>query len=130
MREHPRLARAGAGQDEQRPVAVRDGGALLGIERVEDGIGQRFDGMCDRRLWIIRASPWTTAANDCGKGTFPREAAASDSSPFPGSLRLGERSPGAGTSGFFCDAPHDGPVVDDVLKSLIRLWTTSLAVGG
>src|SRR6266850_1879683 len=35
VREDARLARPGAGQDEQRPIAVRDGGALLGIQGVE-----------------------------------------------------------------------------------------------
>jgi len=54
VRENARLPRTGAGQDEQRPFAVGDGSALLGIERVEDGVGHDFDGMCDSRLWMER----------------------------------------------------------------------------
>ena len=36
VREHPRLARAGAGDDEQRPVGVGDGLVLGGVETVEE----------------------------------------------------------------------------------------------
>ena len=32
MGEHPRLARSGAGDDEQRPAAVDDGVELVGVE--------------------------------------------------------------------------------------------------
>jgi len=34
--ERARLARAGAGDDEQRPVAERDGALLLRVERVDE----------------------------------------------------------------------------------------------
>jgi hypothetical protein len=36
---------------------VRDSRALLGIEGVEDGVGHRFDGMCDGGLWMERGNP-------------------------------------------------------------------------
>ena len=36
------LARAGAGEDQQRAFAVGDSGALLGIEGIEDQVGHRF----------------------------------------------------------------------------------------
>ncbi|OGN86017.1 MAG: hypothetical protein A2082_00730 [Chloroflexi bacterium GWC2_70_10] len=57
MREHPRLAGAGPGQDQQGPFAMRYGRALLRIQGVEDrvllprveglggGLFQRSDGM-------------------------------------------------------------------------------------
>src|SRR5690349_14069105 len=35
MREHPRLARAGAGDDQQRAATVHDRVELIGVERVE-----------------------------------------------------------------------------------------------
>jgi len=41
VREHARLPRAGARQDEQRPFAVCNGRSLLRIERVEDRVGHR-----------------------------------------------------------------------------------------
>ena len=39
--EHPRLPRAGPGDDQQRPAGVDDGGALLRIEAVEEGGASR-----------------------------------------------------------------------------------------
>ena len=48
MREHPGLARAGAGDDEQRTAAVDDGVELVGVEpvgrRVDVGEGRRASG--------------------------------------------------------------------------------------
>ena len=42
VREHAGLARSGAGEDKQRPFAVRDGGTLLWIQGTEDGIGHNL----------------------------------------------------------------------------------------
>ena len=39
MRQHAGLSRTRAGEDQQRPVAVAHGGALLGIQRIEDRVG-------------------------------------------------------------------------------------------
>ena len=39
MRQHARLARPGAGDDQQRPLGVQHGLALLRVERVEQGVG-------------------------------------------------------------------------------------------
>ena len=39
VREHARLARAGAGDDEQRPLGVLDRFTLLRVERVEQCVG-------------------------------------------------------------------------------------------
>ena len=41
VREHPRLARAGAGDDEQRAVAVHDGVELIGVESGHLVVGGR-----------------------------------------------------------------------------------------
>ncbi|GAA1810858.1 hypothetical protein GCM10009735_50330 [Actinomadura chokoriensis] len=38
VREHPGLARAGARDDQQRAAGVHDGGALLRVEAIEQGV--------------------------------------------------------------------------------------------
>ena len=61
--EHPRLARAGAGDDEQRPLAVAHGAGLLGVEVGEQVVGgaQRSSGLpprqqgCDAESGLYRA---------------------------------------------------------------------------
>ncbi len=41
VRQHPGLARARAGHDEQRAALVHDGSALLRVQPVQEGIGSR-----------------------------------------------------------------------------------------
>jgi len=57
VRQHARLARSGAGQDQQRPVAMRHRRALLGIERVEDLVGHRPKRMGLPRITVVDR-PW------------------------------------------------------------------------
>ena len=55
VREHARLARAGAGQDQQRPVAVGDRLALGLVEPLEQGVE------------VLRGGPGTMALDDSGQ---------------------------------------------------------------
>ncbi len=51
--EHPRLAGAGSGQHEQRPVKCLDRLALLGIERIEIMAGTEPHGPLRRRNLLL-----------------------------------------------------------------------------
>jgi hypothetical protein len=121
MREDARLPRAGAGQDEQRPFAVGHGGALLGIEGVEDGVGQRFDGMCDSRLWMRRGKS-ARVRGQVGRAVVEKVLSVASAlrqiARIPEELASGGGvSADAGASGFFCAVRHDESAVDNVLKS-------------
>ena len=121
VREDARLPRPGAGQDEQGPIAVRYGGALLGIEGVEDGIGQRFDGMCDSGLWTERGNHRERVdkkARGLWRRDFSSAARCIRLLAIPGELASGGGvSADAGASGFFYAVRHDESAVDNVLKS-------------
>ena len=67
MRDDARLARAGAGQDEQRPVGLEDGVALFGVEASEESIPsgtaeprQLQCGTCGRTVPETRARTYST----------------------------------------------------------------------
>jgi hypothetical protein len=74
---------------------VRNRGALLGIEGVEDGIGQRFDGMCDSGLWMERGNQRERVDKKAGR-LWRRDFSSGPRCirllAFPGSLRQGEGS--------------------------------------
>ena len=108
--EHAGLARAGAGQDEQRPVGRRDGPRLLRVEGADDlarrgaaraAAARRRPGRAaDRRLVLDRRRPRRAARRAPAGG---RGASASSAKAVPEAGRLGglvERAvAGSATSG-------------------------------
>ena len=55
--QHPGLARARAGHDEQRAALVHDGGPLLGVQPVQEGVGGSRGHGPQRRRWGRRPGP-------------------------------------------------------------------------
>ena len=78
VREHARLARAGAGEDEQRPLGRRDGARLLGVEAADDACGE-LAGILARRAGAAVGASCRTVLADARDGREPGRLLASSS---------------------------------------------------
>ena len=88
--QHPRLARPGAREHEQRPLAVGDGLALGRVQPLGealDGVAAGIDGGAGRERLLEGVFAPRSALNFVVAG--PRRAPRAEDNPGPGALRLG-----------------------------------------